>query len=131
MSRQSVLARAKAAALAGMVDSCTVKHPTGQFTSPETGAVTPTWSTTYSGVCKVQQRQNAIARPAKVGEAEVFIARLELHLPTTVTGVASDDLVTITASQLADLVGRTFRIRELGHKTWTSALRFQMVEVTS
>ena len=131
MSRQSVLLRAQAAALAGMVDSCTVQHPSGQFTNPETGAVIAIYSTTYSGVCKVQQRQTAIARPAKVGEAEVFIARLEIHLPTTVTGAASDDLVTITASQLADLVGRTFRVRELGHKTWASALRFQMIEVTS
>lgn len=131
MSRKSVLARAQAAALLGMVDSCTVKHPTGQSTNADTGVVTPTYSTTYSGICKVQLRQNAVARPQIVGQAEVFIARLELHLPTTVTGVASDDLVTIDASQLADLLSRPFWIRELAHKTWASALRFQMIEVTS
>jgi hypothetical protein len=49
-----------------------------------------------------------------------------------VTGIASDDLVTITASLLdADLVGRTFRVRELGHKSHMTARRVQLEEVTS
>jgi hypothetical protein len=46
--------------------------------------------------------------------------------------IASDDLVTITASLLdADLVGRTFRVRELGHKSHMTARRVQLEEVTS
>lgn len=131
MSAATVLARAQAAAKALMVDTCTIKHKTGESTDA-VGNVTPTYSTTYSGVCRVQQRAGMIARPASVGEAEVFISGLELHVPVSVTGVASDDLVTVTASAHdADLVGRAFRIRELAHKSFPSARRFSMIEVTS
>lgn len=131
MSVVSVLARAQAAARALMVDTVTVKRKTSESTNPDTGDNTPTYTTIYTGPCKVQQR-NAIARPANVGEAEVFISRLELHLPVAVTGVASDDLVTITASAHdADLVGRQFRVRELAHKSFESARRYSIIEVTS
>lgn len=130
MSANTLLVRAQAAAKALMVDACTIKHKTGESTDA-VGNVIPTYSTTYTGVCKVQQRQ-VEARPATVGEAAVFISRLELHVPVSVTGVASDDLVTITASAHdADLVGRTFRIRELAHKSFPSARRFSIIEVTS
>jgi uncharacterized protein DUF6093 len=131
VTADSLIVRAQAAAQALMVDTCTVRRVTGTSTNTTTGAVTPTYSTIYTGACKVQQRQ-AIARPETIGEATVFISRLELHLPVTVTGVASDDLVTVTASvHDADLVGRTFHIRELAHKSFLTARRFSMIEVTS
>jgi hypothetical protein len=62
----------------------------------------------------------------------VFVARLELHVPVTVTGVASDDLVNITASvNDPDLLGRSWHVRELAHKSFQSARRFSMIEITS
>ncbi|HEY9484190.1 MAG TPA: DUF6093 family protein, partial [Micromonosporaceae bacterium] len=55
MSRASVLARGRAAALAGMVDACLIERMTGTTTDPDTGQVTETWSTTYTGPCRVQE----------------------------------------------------------------------------
>lgn len=131
MSAASVLARAQAAALSLMVDTVTVRRKTGESTNSETGVVTPTLSTIYTGVCKVQQRAG-IARPAAVGEAEVFVSRLEMHVPVSVTGIASDDLATVdTSAHDQDLVGRVFHVRELAHKSFASARRYSIVEVTS
>lgn len=127
----AVLVRAQAAAQALMVDTCTISRTAGETTDPDTGQITPTTTTVYSGPCKVQQMA-AIARPEVIAEAAVFVSRYDLHLPMSVIGVASDDLVTITASvHDPDLVGRTWHIRELAHKTWASARRMSMIEVTS
>jgi hypothetical protein len=115
-----------------MVDTCTIRRLASTSTDAETGVITPTYTTIYSGACKVQQRSTAQARPHDLGEATVFVAPLELHLPVTVTGVASDDLVNITASvHDPDLPGRSWHIRELAHKSFASARRFSMIEVTS
>lgn len=132
MSRETVLARAQAAAAQGMVDTCLVQRSSaGSTVDPDTGRVTPVYATVYTGKCRVRQRVPR-AQPQTLGEAEVFVARLELHIPVTVAGVASDDIVTITAAKHdQDLVGRTWHIRELAHATYLSARRFSMIEVTS
>src|SRR5437868_1553101 len=130
MSALTATLRGRVAAEALMVDACTVKHLTGSTTDPETGHVTPTYATVYAGKCRVQQRV-PVAKPYDVGEAAVWLERLELQVPMSVTGIASNDMVTITASALdADLVGRVFHARELGHKTHATARRFQIEEVT-
>jgi hypothetical protein len=130
VSRETVIARAQAAALQGMVDTCTVQHKTGEATDA-TWHVTPTYSTTYAGVCKVQQR-SLVARPENVGEAQVYVSRLELHLPMTAVGVVADDLVTITASlHTAAMVGTTYRVRALLEGSWRSALRFEIIQANS
>jgi hypothetical protein len=121
MSAASVLARAQAAAVALMVDTCTIRRLASTSTDAETGVITATYTTIYSGACRVQQRSTAQARPHDLGEAAVFVAPLELHLPVTVIGVASDDLVNITASvHDPDLPGRSWHIRELAHKSFAS-----------
>jgi hypothetical protein len=131
MSATSATLRGRLAAEALMVDTCTVQRQTGSTTNDTTGVVTPTYSTIYTGKCRVQQRV-PVSKPADVGQAHVWLQRLELQVPMSVTGIASDDLVTITASLLdADLVGRTFRVRELGHKTHMTARRVQLEEATS
>lgn len=128
-----VLSRAQSAALALMVDAVIVKrlNPATTTTNTDTGVITAAYTTIYTGPCKIQQR-SGIARPATVGEAEVFVSRLELHVPVTVTGILSDDVATVTASvHDPDLVGRSFHVRELAHKTLASARRYSIVEVTS
>jgi hypothetical protein len=131
MSATSATLRGRLAAEALMVDTCTVQRQTGSTTNDTTGVVTPTYSTIYTGKCRVQQRV-PVSKPADVGQAHVWLQRLELQVPMSVTGIASDDLVTITDSLLdADLVGRTFRVRELGHKTHMTARRVQLEEATS
>lgn len=133
MSAISVTQRGRAAAEALMVDVVTVQHPTSVTTDPETGVVTPVYSTVYSGKAKIQQSAPASA-PTDVGEAAVYVGQLQVHLPVTTTTatVAPDDLVTITACVLdASLVGQTFRLRGPAHKSFATARRFPMVEVDS
>lgn len=131
MTADSVLIKAQAAALALMVDTCTIKRLTSTATNPETGSTTPLYSTIYSGVCRVQQR-SILARAFNVAEAEVYMGRLELHIPVSVVGVQSDDVVTIVTSlHDGDLVNRVFSLRELGHKTYESARRFSIIEISS
>lgn len=130
MSAASTLARGRAAAVALMVDTCTVRRITSTTTNPDTGHVTPVYATVYTGACKVQARSGS-GSPSTLGEAGVIIAQMELHVPMSVTGVQPDDLVTITASvHDPDLVGRTWHIRGLAHKSYLTARRLSMVEVT-
>lgn len=136
MSATTALQRGRIKAASLMLDTVTVTRlvpdPTGASTDGETGVVTPSYTTVYTGPCKVQETQSEVARPEEVGQAERFVGRLELHLPVTVVGVASDDIATITATVLdPDLVGRVFHVRELAHKTFATARRYGIVEVTS
>lgn len=131
MSRASVLARGRAAAEAGMVDTCTVSRVTGETTDENTGAVTPTRSTLYTGACRVQQR-TASSSPAEAGESYALMLALEVQLPMSVTGIKTEDEITITASvHDADLVGRVFLVRSLAHKSHATARRVGVVERTS
>jgi hypothetical protein len=129
VSAASIALRGQAAAEALMLDMVTVKRRSGSTVDPETGVVTPTYTTPYTGKAKVQQAAPA-TNPTQVGEAAVFEGQLQLHLPVSVTTVQPDDLVTVTASLDPDLVGRTFHLRGPVHKTYLTARRFPMVEVT-
>jgi hypothetical protein len=130
MSAATVLARGRAAAQALMVDACTIQRVTSSPADPDTGQITYTYSTVYTGQCKVQQAAPA-SGPAEVGEAEIFESILTLHLPATVTGLQPDDKVTVTASAHdPDLVGRVFHLRGLAHKSFATAHRYPLIEVT-
>ena len=133
MSATSITFAGRRAAERLMVDTCTVRRVASHTTDPETGVITPTYSTIYAGKCKVQRNPAPTnSRPTSVGEAEVFLAYIELHLPTSATGVDSDDMATIDTSALdPDLVGVVFHLRELAHKTFQTARRFGVQEVTS
>jgi hypothetical protein len=132
MSRASVLARGRTAALLGMKDACTIRRPSGTGTTdPVTGYPTQNYTTLYTGQCRVQQAV-AIARPHDVGEDQVWIVRFDLQLPVVGTeGLKVNDEVTITAAvNDPDLVGRVFRILELAHKSEATARRIGMTERT-
>jgi hypothetical protein len=114
-----------------MIDACAVTRQTGSSTDTDTGVVTPTYSTIYTGKCKVQQSTPA-SGPTEVGEAAVFVSQLQLHVPVNATTalIAPDDLATITASSLdSGLVGKVFHLRAPAHKSFATARRFPMVEV--
>jgi len=131
VSRASVLARGRAAAEAGMVDACIIRRITGQVTDPDTGEVTTTYTTIYEGKCRLQQ-QGQQARPEQAGEAYLLMLRRELQLPMSVTGLRTEDEVTMTASAYdPDLPGRVFLVRDLFGKTEATARRVQVEEVTS
>jgi hypothetical protein len=131
MTRDGVLARARQAAEAGMVDACAINRASaGGTTDPVTGYPTPVTTQVYAGKCRVQQHQ-ATADRQDVGEDQLLLLRLEVQLPVVGSeGLQVGDQVTITASRDADLVGRVFLIHDLAHKTDASSRRVQCTERT-
>ncbi len=132
MNPSAVLARGRAAALAMMVDTCSIRRRTGETTDDNTGVITPTYDDPlYEGPCRVQQTGTQ-ASAQQPGEAYVLMLRLEVQLPMTVVGLEVGDEIEITASAHdPDLVGRTFLVRDLAHATHKTARRVQVTEQTS
>lgn len=130
MSATSVTLRGRAKAESLMQDACTVKRLTGSASDPDTGVVTPTYTTVYTGRCKVQQVPSGAQ--STVGEATITQSPLTLHIPASATGPTTDDIATITACVLdPELVGRVFHLTAPAHKSFATARRLPMSEVTS
>lgn len=130
---EAALMRGRAAVQNLMRDTCQVKRLTGEDTDRDTGQVTPTWTVVYSGSCRVVYgNTEPTPRPEQVAGAQVYLSHIEVHLPVTATGIQADDLVVVTYSALdPDLPGRTYRVREVAHKTYLTARRLGVEEVTS
>lgn len=131
MSRASVLARARAAAEAGMVDTCVVEQPTGQTRDPDTHVVTTTYEPVYTGRCRMQQRP-AQAQEQTVGEQAVLMLTRELQLPVaTSAGVRAGYRVRLTTSvNDPALLDRAWIVKGEHGKTEASARRLVVEEVT-
>lgn len=115
-----------------MIDTVTVQHRTGESTDPDTGLITPTYSTIYTGKAKIQHGGTRPAGTAQRGEASIQITHAQLHVPMTAVGIQADDVATCTASTLdPELVGRVFVIRAASHKTFLTARRYDMEDVDS
>lgn len=131
MSAASVLARGRAAARRLMVDACLIRRAGSVTTDDLTGQVTTPYTPIYLGACRVQTTI-AMGNRTDAGEVSVVVLRLELQLPVVGSeGVRRGDLVSITASTNdTDLINRTFRVRDLHHKTHATSRRLQIEEVT-
>ena len=128
------LARGRAAAESLMADTCTVRHRTGESTNTTTGVVTPSWTTVYTGRCKVQQSTlGAASEPRDPGEASVRLVAYTVHLPVaTSAGIRDGDEITITAAAYdPDLVGRVFTVLGTMRKTAATARRLQVQEIAT
>lgn len=114
-----------------MVDTCSIAraNPSATAVDPETGAITPSYTTVYTGKCRLKL-PTAVTRPLVVGEAQEFLQHPILSLPAATTGVAINDIVTITASALMpQLVGRVFHVRGRPGQSHMTAARFEVMEV--
>ena len=133
LSAQTALARGRTAAEALLVDACTVKRKTGESVNDTTGVVTPTYSTLYTGKCKVQRSAVAGDQRRTVGEASVVVASMQLHLPVVGSeGINEGDLATVTAAALdTDLVGKLLRVVGSDDGSYRTARRLNVIEVTS
>lgn len=127
------LMRGRLAAESLMVDTCTVTRVATESTNEDTGVVTPTTTTVYTGKCRVQQSQlGADSVPSDPGEVYVRLVAFEMQLPMSVVGLRVGDFITITASALdPDLVGRSFNVLGLAHKTHMTARRLQVQEIAT
>lgn len=116
MSAATVLARARAAALARMGDTCTITRGGTVTTDPLTGVVSTTGATTvYSGVCRFKAGggvRGASASRIEVGQDTVVLSPDQVHLPVdTSTDVRAGDAVVCTTSATdPDLPGRRFTV---------------------
>jgi len=129
MSATSITLRGRTAAEALMVDTCQIQRVASLATDPDTGVVTPTYSTVYTGKCRLKLAV-AVARPLTVGEAQEFTQHPILSLPATTTGILVDDILTVTASLLMPiLVGRVFHLRAVPGQTHMTAARFEIFEI--
>lgn len=63
------------------------------------------------------------------GEARWTTGVRQVHLPVGTTSVQSGDVVECVESRNERLVGLKVRVRIDGDKTWTTAVRFNVVEV--
>ncbi|HEX5543683.1 MAG TPA: DUF6093 family protein [Micromonospora sp.] len=133
MSRAALLARARVAAEAGMVDACTIRRPVaGEDTDGEGNVVTSYADPDpYTGKCRIQQRTVSSAASDVAEDQQVFLT-VEVQLPMSVYGLQIGDEVHVTASVSdPDLPGRVFRVTSLAHKTDASARRVQCTERTA
>jgi len=134
MSAEATVLRGRAAAIRLMVDACTIKRLTSQVTNPQTAVAVDTYTTLYSGKCRIQRvrgQRLGSAHPAIIGAAQIYQQPLAVHVPITVTGIILQDVVTVTASLMdQDLVGRSFWVQVLPPKTFTTAHRYGLQEVT-
>ena len=118
----------RAAAVSLMLDTCTVQAVTGVTTDPLTGVDVPTYSTLYTGRCRVQTFQPQESNP-EVGGATLTVQRYSVHVPVGAFVPAIGQVVTITAAALdPNLAGRAFRVVALLHKTAATAYRLGVEE---
>lgn len=131
MSRESVLARGRAAAELGFVDTCTIRRRTGTTVDDNTGVESATYEDLYAGMCRVQQRA-AQSQEQSPGEDYQLLLRVEVQLPISVEGLRVGDEITVTAAAHdGDLVGAVFLIRDLFAKTHPTARRVGVTRRTS
>lgn len=131
MSATAAVARGRAAAVALMVDQCTITTISGQVTDPVTGVVAETRLTVYSGRCRVQQADRSGDR-REVGQVEPIVLALQVQVPVAGTEtVRRGDLVTVTAARHdTGLVGVQCRVKDLMHKTHATSRRLMCEQVT-
>lgn len=134
MSAVAAVLRGRRRAEALMVDECTIRRTTGDPgpLDPETGEREPAESTTvYYGACKVQTYEPHESKPDSAGHVYT-VQRYHIHVPIAAGPMAIDDRIEITASKIAPhLVGRTYRVAGLHHKSLTTAQRLLVDEVVA
>jgi len=117
-----VLAQARAAAGALMVDACTLTRPAGpRVWDPDTGVYTQPTATVYAGACRVRVRTDA-EQVVRAGETTEATWRYLVSLPFTVAA-ESGDVVQVTASNDPTLPGRVLRVVQVTRGTHVSARR--------
>ncbi len=131
MSAESAVLQGRAAAEALMADACSIVRTTGPVgpIDPETGLPTPAPTTqVYAGKCRVQTYEAHESTPDS-GDHVFTVQRYYVHLPVS-ADVKRDDQITITAATLDPaLVGRSYRVVGLLHKTYATANRVIVDEI--
>lgn len=130
MSAQSIALAGQRAAEMRMVDTCRVERNGNPVTDPDTGKVTPSKTTVYTGKCEIQASVTRVMESTSA-EHQFGMMRSEAKFPMSAGPFRMNDYVTITASAISpQMVGMVFRISGVQPKSFQTAQRFQ-VEVFS
>lgn len=130
MTVPTLVAAGRAAHTRLLVDTCVIDHPEAGVFDPVTGGYPLTWTTVYSGPCRVKgpTAGNAAVDQAQAGEAEQTVARPVLVLPHgTAPDVAVGDRVTVTRTGSATSV---YTVVGAVDATTMTAAAFQVEAVT-
>lgn len=112
-----------------MLDTCTITRPGAPVTDPNTGDVTNTPTTVYTGKCKVQSKDSATANP-EAGEHTFTVVSRQVHIPANSADVQDGDVVTLTASRLnAFTVGKQYRVEGFTPDSFDTAARLPVKEI--
>lgn len=112
-----------------MVDSCDITRAGDPVTDANGNVTVPTTSV-YSGKCKLQTQEGYPSNP-DAGEHQWTAATYTVHVPVSGTGgVRVGDTVTVTDSFDPANVDRVFRVESTPRKTFGSAFRLVVEEVT-
>lgn len=109
-----------------MSDVCLVTRVTGSSWDESLGEEVDTFTTVYSGACRVR---HASPNGKDVDAAGQLLTQsfLELHVPVGAPAFAPDDVVVITASATrSDQVGRRFHVVSPFDGSQTTALRYRV-----
>lgn len=113
-----------------MIDTCIIDRPGEPVTDPESGAVTPSYELVYEGKCKVQQTLAQSSSP-EAGGAVFTVQGTRLDLPVGVGPVVPGDRVQLSSGALnSALLGNTYRLMEIFEKSWQTAQRVRLEELT-
>lgn len=120
-----VLPTLRAEAEAAMPDTCTITRSGGEpVFDPNTGTYTPAApSTVYTGRCRVQAKADEVVA---AGDQPVTLRRFTASLPVATSGIEVDDVLTVTDSADADLVGLSLRVVDAKSGTWLVARRLTL-----
>ena len=112
-----------------MTDTCTVSTKTGQTAQNEsTGRKEDVYTLDFTSPCKVQQTTRETSMP-DVGGRRDAIDQVEIHLPVSSPQVTQGQVIEITASSDARLVGRKFLVASPMNKTYATATRLSVKEL--
>lgn len=131
VTAESAVLQGRAAAEALMLDTCSIVRTTGPAgpIDPDTGLPTPApTDQVYAGKCRVQTYEAHESTPDS-GDHVFTVQRYYIHLPVA-ADVRRDDQITITAAVLDPaLIGRSYRVVGLLHKTYATANRVIVDEI--
>lgn len=130
MTLHTALAAGRRAKARRMTSTCTIGRPGADVTNPTTGVVTTPLTAVYAGPCYLPKDavDSTSARLADV--ASVTAQRTALELPWDTTGVAKDDVVTVTGSTSPANAGRVMRVLSVAVDDDATALRISCEELT-
>lgn len=113
-----------------MTDTCQiVRMGTTPTTNPVTNLDTYPAVEQYAGQCRVRPNSQSLSTDSGFGEQQVQLLSHMVSIPVSEADVVPDDVVIVTASDDASLVGKRLRVRTVARGTHITARRMACEEM--